>query len=1271
MESTAASSHYTIRTESGKVIQMSQEEMSQLVRKTMKRAKDESPRQPLISTTITTTPRHYRKRSESPEKRKRSPTKSANETRDDSFGADNRKSPSTEVRDSGADYDDNRLSSDAYHDRDDLARQQPTFESYTVNTELEGSKQLSQSELNMLVRNSIIKARQQTRALHESSPHARHLSTPNRLQRKPKRDATKHLLPEQRKKCDVADAQAEGNRSNCDAVSVADTEPSQLTEPSALRRITDELSDGKRGKLGSSGSSASYLDSESDVHEDVLRNARRMLQGMTEASDPIETIRNAHPLSPIVDDEGTAASKESKKQYFFPDTPLHEKTTTVKESPVSAESAPSREKQQLVTPLSALEERAIKHMEAVVQAHGSLVGSKMPGRADLCIVSTKSSKSERSKPNSGSILNHASSKSTGSQVSSSSFPRKETSKEKDLISIYLPHTLESDCSMAAPEDTAVADEQKKPTHGSDDIVGDKIGKLSEADDDEKQNLFVSATATRVPNKKQIRRPRSLSRGKERLAQFNLRNTPKKQIAAWAADPVKEKNRSDPEEIFSTKRDSPTMEPDADTALDCACPERQTKLDPVEEAMPGWTKSSHRDDKSEQTHPLSEDLNNNADRQFSDREIENIVHNSMDRAQQTARVEIQELLNESKRHKDKIGLKTNDGYKLLSQDEIADLVKESMRKAREAAQHEIAELVRDSMKQARESAQAEIKELVQDSMRRAREAAMMEMSEIVKDSLQNARADESTVVSMSAFTLNTVPAYQKAMDVVPAVPAVGISLPYCNPEIYSRAHPTDTDTIPEEVMSGSVFEGIDPSEGKKRETSMVIVDEHEHSGTFFLERPDIIISHSLSVEQQIEASLPTVLESTLVLHGKDVYEHGSIDNHSENESGEVMVECEEMKSAFGGDKPAGGDKYEVTAIVKKHSVRGTNLCFGYSTHSASSSISSKNEAPGIDKKEGVIVESEAYTSPDKSNRYQPESLTGRMESQRQPNIGGTNFCGVQTQEYDDEPCVEEIVFVTPKKVTSNGSRMSKESRTDISSSSKTSQPSGMLATKYASTTRLKASKQSPSVSLSRDNLAPMSPSGWTHASPAPYASSNVSDDHRSRTSKYSRGHLRQMLVSKKPVAFGKKESVIVTDELLAQIANLKGATITHDELSKILSPPRQRKTSRPSKSSSKAKQTSDINTKPLTKELEVVETKFCVNFMDLLSLDDEDGYTRAGSHSLASSYRHSKTANWVGVNARGDTDIEGTFTGTDNEYSIEQSFSPNEYSTFSEASDDVR
>lgn len=135
--------------------------------------------------------------------------------------------------------------------------------------------------------------------------------------------------------------------------------------------------------------------------------------------------------------------------------------------------------------------------------------------------------------------------------------------------------------------------------------------------------------------------------------------------------------------------------------------------------------------------------------MNDQEIDNIVLVSMDKAQKTAKMEVQTLLQDSKRSKNNLVVKTSDGDKILSQVEVADLINESMVRARESAQQEIAAIVKDSLRLARESAKEEIRVIVEESMRRARESTQREMQEFVKESFQKTRWSDASAVSMGS------------------------------------------------------------------------------------------------------------------------------------------------------------------------------------------------------------------------------------------------------------------------------------------------------------------------------------------------------------------------------------------------------------------------------------------------------------------------------------------------------------------------------------------
>jgi hypothetical protein len=153
--------------------------------------------------------------------------------------------------------------------------------------------------------------------------------------------------------------------------------------------------------------------------------------------------------------------------------------------------------------------------------------------------------------------------------------------------------------------------------------------------------------------------------------------------------------------------------------------------------------------------------------MSDKDIDKLVSISMSKAQKTAKKEVRELFHDSRRRKDNIVLKTSEGDKVLSKTEVADLIKDSMARARETAQLEIAEMVKDSLRLARESAQEEIRLIVEESMRRARESTQREMQEFVKESFQKTRWSDASAVSVASsqgftaadFTLSSFPGRQ--------------------------------------------------------------------------------------------------------------------------------------------------------------------------------------------------------------------------------------------------------------------------------------------------------------------------------------------------------------------------------------------------------------------------------------------------------------------------------------------------------------------------------
>lgn len=157
-------------------------------------------------------------------------------------------------------------------------------------------------------------------------------------------------------------------------------------------------------------------------------------------------------------------------------------------------------------------------------------------------------------------------------------------------------------------------------------------------------------------------------------------------------------------------------------------------------------------KDSQDHGDAEDCISTMDiRQMSPEDIENLVTVSMTKAQRNAQIEVQKMLQGSRRRMNKIVVKTSEGDKALTKNEIGELVKESMTKARHAAQQEITNMIRDSVRRAQESAKQEIRDMMHESMQRARESAKKEMESIVRESLQKARYTDSSVEANSTMT----------------------------------------------------------------------------------------------------------------------------------------------------------------------------------------------------------------------------------------------------------------------------------------------------------------------------------------------------------------------------------------------------------------------------------------------------------------------------------------------------------------------------------------
>ena len=108
------------------------------------------------------------------------------------------------------------------------------------------------------------------------------------------------------------------------------------------------------------------------------------------------------------------------------------------------------------------------------------------------------------------------------------------------------------------------------------------------------------------------------------------------------------------------------------------------------------------------------------------DIRKIVIASMERAQQSARTEIESMVA-------KVGKETTNRKSdyLVFQKEIASIALDAMHRARESAQNEIRGLVKESFRRAPESEQAQIRQMVRESMQKARERAKEEMSGLVR------------------------------------------------------------------------------------------------------------------------------------------------------------------------------------------------------------------------------------------------------------------------------------------------------------------------------------------------------------------------------------------------------------------------------------------------------------------------------------------------------------------------------------------------------------
>jgi hypothetical protein len=1060
--------HFTVRTESGQMIQMTSDEVKRLVRKSMQRAKRQessSPKTAAAAAASASKSPAKRRPSASPEKRRNSSPRKICQQQQQSLES--------------ATTDDRNPSDEQHRDGNIMESDQRTVASaasFTVNTEREGSQQMSQLELKQLVRSSIRKARQHTS--RASKPKAAALADTSDAVSTAETELSYLTEPSclRRMSADEVNQQ--------DAVSMAETEHSHLTEPSCLRKISEEL------ESFHNQTTSVYLDSEEDVHDYVLRDAREMLLGMTTPT--------AGPLSPIADDNEDEDEDDEDEDEDGEDD----------------DDDDDDDDQKIATP-----ERPENKTDEPQQATTALV--------------------------------------------SPSSERPSASRKPTL-----------------PLLTILNDEQA--AHDGD-------------------RFQLSPCADRLHALTKI--------------------LPRKQSLSWLRCLGNETSRSDPDDAVPFDRDTFTLEPvklQDDEVL--AKDRRKVRLDPEEVSLPGWTKCGRR--------IVSEHVVTN-DQEITNDDIEKIVHVSMDKAQQSARDAIQELLQESKRHKNKIEIKTSEGYKMLTQDEITEIVKDSMKQAREAAQREISELVKDSMRQARESAQAEINELVQESMRRARESAKKEMSDIVKESLMNARVDDSTIVSMSGFTLNSAAVSRNDQ---------GALCSAALPTFLSRRMHLAADTILEETMSGSVFEGIVSNDSKWREAA----DPATHSPSL---KPGSPSAEAADIDQLPHSdSLDAHVRSSQILGGLLArYDQAFCNNKASTQ----LLQDDHVESTSRDRASMHQDKYQVSNGVVVNPVSyGTLFCGGFAPTASVVAAASTLDAQGAGDDQNVEQEWDEQDDYDEEEYFDPASTRGR--------VTGTNFCGPGTSQDTEPLIVKEITFTTgmmrsPMRL--EDSEISRDKQAP-SSPSKTRQGSEML---------YKSGKRHEKRMVSRNNLAPLSPSGWTVVAMG-HEDDSVSVDRRSRAPKspIRKEARRESKYEGGDGGSSVADTVTVTDEFLAQMASLKGSTITQDQLSKLLKAPVKNKAT-----------SEEGDNKANAGAIKVVENRFCMSFLDLLAIDEED---EDGENSVALPHPTEDRTSWLGGTMNdslspgvdNDTDQDETQSGTDNEDSINQSFSANEYTTCSEA-----
>lgn len=194
---------------------------------------------------------------------------------------------------------------------------------------------------------------------------------------------------------------------------------------------------------------------------------------------------------------------------------------------------------------------------------------------------------------------------------------------------------------------------------------------------------------------------------------------------------------------------PRWSQDSGTVSRQSSPTMTTESGPVEKVPRSYDQDSNRSDTTKNA-PQSKEFG------ATHSDIEEIVQTSIDKAQQSAREQVKEIIKDSKkREHGRLEICSSDGVQAyLAQQELLEVVEESMRRAKSSAQDEIANLVKDSMRMARESAQEEIRVLVEQAMRRARETTAQEVTDIVREAFQRAR-EESDTASRSLRTSSTL------------------------------------------------------------------------------------------------------------------------------------------------------------------------------------------------------------------------------------------------------------------------------------------------------------------------------------------------------------------------------------------------------------------------------------------------------------------------------------------------------------------------------------